>query len=414
MNILLIHLYSAQNLGDDAIMYETLRGLNEIYPDARVTLAASDPDSWRKYRGVMTVGSLTTWVARLDEGRWRARVLAVPLYLFLLTLSVLLHRFFRLRLLFGSEEKRRLLLAYYTADLVLSCGGGNLYAHAPLSPFFLWSLLTLALALGLGKRVIMLPQSVGPIEGRFQRMAARLLFDRVAWMLLREQRSIDFVQRVMHLRRQPVLLPDLAFGPTPAVASPVDLAGSQDGPRIGVTVIDRAVQVRAFSGQETYEAAVASALIRLSRDRGASLYLFSQCNGPNLAHDDRWAVRRLYHRLQEQGVGAAVFDAFDSSLALKSAYASMDCLLGSRMHSAILALSGAVPVVLIGYQPKSFGVMESLGLEQYCCDIETVTADRLYEMVCQALDNRAQIAQFVAARYAETQARLREWTRYLE
>jgi colanic acid/amylovoran biosynthesis protein len=413
VKVLIVNLYSAQNLGDDAILYETLRGLGEVLPAAQVTLAATDPQSWRKYEDVQAVGSLTTWVACLRAGHWRARVLAAPFYLGLLALVVLLHRLFGTRLLLGSEEKRRLLSAYYTADLVLSCGGGNFYAHSSFSPFFIWSLLALGLAVGLGKRVVMLPQSVGPIEGRLQRRTARFVFDRVETVMLRERRSEDFVRNVLRLKKRPVVLPDLAFGPTPTMIPPAILREREARPRIGVTVIDRAAQIEAFSHQEAYELAVASALVRLHREREADVYFFSQCNGPNLAHDDRRVVRRMARRLQEQNVSAGVLDAFDDALALKAAYACMDCLIGSRMHSGILALSSSVPVMLIGYQPKSCGVMASMGLERYCCDIETVTSDWLYEGVCRALENRKDLVEQIAARYAETQARLREWVRYL-
>lgn len=413
MNILIINLYSARNLGDDAIMYETLRGLHKTYPGAQVTLAASDPDSWHKYCDVKITGSLTTWFARIDKGRWRARVLATPVYLLLLMLSVLLYRLFGLKVLFGSDEKHRLLSAYYTADLVLSCGGGNFYAHTIISPFFLCSLLSLGLALGLGKRVVMLPQSVGPIKGYLQKALARFLFNRVSWMLVRDQYSLDFAEHVLRLKKQPILIPDLAFAPMSLVAPSVDLS-QQAGLHIGVTVIERAAQLRTFSGQEAYEKALASVLIRLNREYGANLYLFSQCNGPNLAHEDRRAVYRLYHQLKEQGVAATILDTFDNALVLKATYASMDCLIGSRMHTAIFGMSHAVPVVLISYQPKSRGVMKSFGLERYCCDIETVTPDCLYEIVREVIENRESISRLIAERYDEIQTRLQDWTRYLK
>lgn len=412
MNILIINLYSARNLGDDAIMYETLRGLHKAYPGAQITLAASDPDSWHKYHNVKITGSLTTWFARIDKGWWRARVLATPVYLFLLMLSILLYRLVGLMVLFGSDEKRRLLLAYYTADLVLSCGGGNFYAHKIISPFFLCSLLSLGLALGLGKRVVMLPQSVGPIKGHLQKTIARFLFNRVSWMLVRDQYSLDFADHVLRLKKQPVLMPDLAFAPMPLVAPLVDR--QQAGLHIGVTVIDRAAQLRTFSGQEAYEKALVSVLIRLNQEYGANLYLFSQCNGPNLSHDDRRAVYRLYHQLKEREVTATILDTFDDALALKATYASMDCLIGSRMHTAIFGLSHAVPVVLISYQPKSLSLMKSFGLERYCCDIETVTPECLYEVVREVIENRESISCLIAERYDEIQTRLRDWTRYLK
>jgi colanic acid/amylovoran biosynthesis protein len=411
MNILILNLHSALNLGDDAIMYETLQSLEKAFPLAKITIAANDPPSWRKYKNIQIVGSLTTWVAYLKNGRWHGRILVAPVYLGLLTIATLVYRLSRVKILFGSEEKRRLLVAYYTADLVLSCGGGNFYAHSRISPFFVWALLTLALAIGLGKKVVMLPQSIGPIAGRLQTLMARLVFNRVATIMLRETRSLDFVLSKLKIKKPVLVFPDLAFGLPP----PPQLQWEADAIlRIGVTVIDRAAQNGNFSRQQSYEETIESVLVKLNQEYRAHLYILAQCSGPDVAHDDRYVARRLYRRLKERNLPVVLLDTFRDALEIKAAYKYMDCLIGSRMHTGIFALSNSVPVVLIGYQPKAFGVMESFGLERYCCDIETVTAEQLYEMVRKVLENKEEIQQLVAKRYAETQMLLEKWTYYVK
>ena len=146
MNILIVNLHSALNLGDDAIMQATLRALKESFPEAIITAAANDPDSWRKYTDISVVGSLAWWVIDRSRGAWRWRKPHAIMYAGLLALAIGLYRSLNVKFLFGSAEQRRLLTAYYSADLVLSCGGGNFYAHRPLSIAFIWSLLTLATA----------------------------------------------------------------------------------------------------------------------------------------------------------------------------------------------------------------------------------------------------------------------------
>lgn len=58
--------------------------------------------------------------------------------------------------------------------------------------------------------------------------------------------------------------------------------------------------------------------------------------------------------------------------------------------------------------------MKSFGLERYCCDIETVTPECLYEVVREVIENRESISCLIAERYDEIQTRLRDWTHYLK
>ena len=87
MNILILNVHSALNLGDDAIMHATLRGLQDLYPTATITVAANDPDSWRKFKRVRVVGSLTTWVVDRDGGRWHWNKPRLVLYTLFLPLA---------------------------------------------------------------------------------------------------------------------------------------------------------------------------------------------------------------------------------------------------------------------------------------------------------------------------------------
>ncbi|MGB9880926.1 MAG: polysaccharide pyruvyl transferase family protein [Anaerolineae bacterium] len=417
MNILIINLHSARNLGDDAIMYATLEGLKETFPSARIILAANDPRSWERYRcrdaSVEVVGSLTTWVAYLKRGYWHARWSAVLIDVPLLILAALFYRLLRIRFLWGSQEKRRLLSAYYDADLVISCGGGNFYAHFWISLFFLVSLAALGLAIIMDRKVVMLPQSIGPIKGWLQRQLTRTLLNRVNKIMVREPRSLEFIQNALCLRKQAVLVPDLAFTFTPTEHSSVRLQDLQSGLKIGVTIIDRAAQVKGkvftAAQQEIYEEALVAALGEISRKYGATIYLFPQCTGPDFAHDDRQALHRVFLRLYEQGTPVVLFDEFSNFLELKAVYALMDCIVGSRMHTAIFAISLGIPVILISYQPKSIGMMEYVGLGRFCYEIGFLDQDRLVSGLSELIENRDKIKKMIRERYSEIQERLQRW-----
>lgn len=410
MRILLTNLHSALNLGDDAIMANTLAGLERLYPGARIIVAANDPQSWRKYGQVEVVGSLCTWVADCRMGLWRRGILRMVLYALLLLIVSVLYRLWRVRLHLRNVERRRLLNAYYDADLVLSCGGGNFYAHHSPSPGFLWALAAIALPLGMGKPVVMLPQSVGPIEGRGQRAFARQVFRQVSLIMAREERSRQFLQDVLEVDGEITVLPDLAF----ARPAAMDENAHPSRPlQIGVTIIDRGAQTGGAVNQAGYEQSLATTLERAHRRHNADIHLFVQCHGPSPDQDDRPVTQRLMDELSRRNVSARLHTEFGDAAVLRPALAQMDLIIASRMHTGIFALSSGVPVVMIAYQPKAVGVMASFGLDDYCLDIAALSEESLTAVVSRALAERQTLAEHIAATYSALQPHLQRWEQLL-
>ena len=414
MRILLVNVHSGCNLGDLAILQATLRGLREVYGDVQITVAVNHPSSLVQFPEIECLGSFTSWVERVVDGRFRGRIAQMPVYAVLLLLAALLFRLTRRRLTFGSREQRRLLEAYYEADLVLSCGGGYFFAYKPLSPFFVWALAALAFPLALGKRVVMLPQSIGPIGGRLNRALACQVLGRVGSVMLREPNSAAYLAKTLGVSRPQVVLPDLAFSlAAPCPLHPREEAGNRKRPRVGVTVIDWAAQTRSFGRQAAYEEALVGLLVRLSQRYDARVEVFSQSFGPTVDQDDRAAAGRLYDRLSSIIADVVLGADFDDPAAIMGAYSGLDLLIGSRMHAAILGLCVGVPVLVVGYQPKAAGMMALLGLERYCLDIEGVTVERLEGLALELLDDGGSARALIAERVARAQRTASTWTRYL-
>lgn len=419
MHILLVNVHSAHNLGDEAIMRVTLEGLRQAFPAARITVAANDPASWQaasgigcvNEAGVEVVGSLTSWVVARQGGGWRWQKPLILRYALLLPLLALVYRLLGIPWVAGTQEQRRLLWAYYRADLVVSCGGGNFYAHRSLSIGLLWGLGILGFAALLGKRIILLPQSVGPIAGRGQRWLVRTVLQRAGLILLREQHSLALLQQ-LGVHTHMTVLPDLAFA-LPANSARDAGAADMAAVRIGVTVIDRAAQEPGFAGQQRYEDALVALLLRLGQQHGAQITLLVQCSGPSPHQDDRQATRRVYERLRQQGSRVSLHEDFADALALQAACSRQDCVLSSRMHTGILALNSLVPVLMIAYQPKAHGMMQMYGLERYCWSIEQVEAEAIYQAVCAILEHHAQVRLHISQRRDCIRLRLQAWQSYV-
>ncbi len=415
MNVLIINLHSALNLGDNAITQAAIYHLRKAYPGVTITVTANDPSSYQRYTDFCHTGTPITWIARVRHGRYRGTLILTPYYVLLLAAAALCYRVLGRRMYFGSHLQRQWLKAYYEADLVLGTGGGYYYAYRPLSLFFVWSLIGVAFALALGKKVILLPQSIGPIEGRSQRLLARIVLGRAARLLVREPLSAAYVTRQLGIARRPPVIPDLAFA-CPDHWLPQTPRRSRRGerPRVGVTVMDYAAQIAGRFDQLAYEETLAALLFKLADDYGASIEIFCQCYGPTSDQDDRAASARLFERLRGRVERVRLREPFWEPQDITAEYAQLDLLIGTRMHSCILALTASVPVLTIGYLPKSMGTMVLLGLDRYCCDIRTVTADALYERAAELLGGKEGLRELITARVLEARSQALGWIRYLE
>lgn len=409
-SVLITNLHSAQNLGDEAINRVTLEMVTTAFPAAKVTFAANHPQSWQKFAEVHTLASMSTWGGDAVTGDWKSKSWQLPFFAALLGLCAFVYRYFGRKLYFGSQQQRTLQAAYYAADLVLSCGGGNFYANSATSPAYLWSLLTVAFAVALGKPTWLLPQSIGPISGQIQRFLTRLTLNRTEQILVREQRSLAFASDELGLTAPIQLMPDLAFGLASVGTLPSALVSQprNDIIHIGLTPMDRQAQDKRFGRQKEYEEILVSLVQKLSQEQPIRCSIIAQCHGPSADQDDRVVARRLYEKLLSLGVEVELCDAFDNLNDLLLHFRQLDCLIGTRMHTAILGFTQSIPTTLLAYQPKAHGVMQMMQMADYCIDIHNVTFEALSQRVRRMLEQRSMLVEQIELHVTKLQQELQQ------
>jgi Polysaccharide pyruvyl transferase len=70
---------------------------------------------------------------------------------------------------------------------------------------------------------------------------------------------------------------------------------------------------------------------------------------------------------------------------------SYDLLIGERLHSLVLSAGSGVPSIGIEYSPKCRDFMESIGMERFCLDAGSLTADALIGAIDQADQQREEL-----------------------
>jgi len=78
--------------------------------------------------------------------------------------------------------------------------------------------------------------------------------------------------------------------------------------------------------------------------------------------------------------------------AFLSYFDCIDLLIGSRLHSCLLALARGVPVISISYLPKCEEILGEIGLSEYVVDINTGDWDELKNLYNSLLSAKSRLA----------------------
>lgn len=397
--ILLMNVHSLKNCGDAALTQVALDQLRAGFPGSQISILLNDPQHFPGDEQKCL--SLIGWV---KQGiRWQPFKLGwmlVTSAIFILT-----WRLFRSPLnLTGSSILSDSLRAITQADIVIGTPGGYLQSSGR-GLTLLLILYTMFLALLAGKPIYFFPQSFGPLKRRWEIWLTRNLLNRARLVMAREPVSF---KKLMEWGIRPArcrLITDLAFAYTEEKSEQalvwlrsMGIDPVTDQPLIGVTVMNWGAQNRAFRDQPHYEQVIARALENFIARHGGKALLFPQSWGPSPIEDDRVPARRLMERLsQAAGRVLLVEEPLEPGL-LKSAFGKMDLFLGTRMHSNIFALSQHVPVLMIGYNHKTIGIAQELGLEQWVVDINQMDEEALLKKLDLLWEQREQVREKLRAR----------------
>jgi len=207
-------------------------------------------------------------------------------------------------------------------------------------------------------------------------------------------------------RHPEAVAPDLAFAhPASTLAKPdkgrlvagvMAYYGAKDDP------------IRGADERRRYVTTMAEALAQLT-DAGSQVVLVGGDRvDVDVAREVRAAVLSARSGLPDDAVVVREFMTFT---ALTEEMMRAEVVIASRFHNLICALRLARPAVSIGYATKSRHLMQALGLDGYCQDIEHLNASRLVAQVRAAQQNQDALAAQIrhgTAKYADEVSSLLE------
>ena len=293
------------------------------------------------------------------------------------------------------------------SDIVLLKGGQYIYNdQRGLRAFlYLWRILhPVYVAADIGKPVVMLGQSVGPlVDSRGREMTARAL-GLCKRLVVREKKS-QALMGELGLEATTELAPDFAFliEPKRPDAFAETAAKIESGRWLGITVVKWSFPDAAdpLAKRAAYLDALTEIAKRVHAKSGLSMALFPQVTVQHHGESDLDLLQQLAERLVQLNIPYVLVTDDLAPEELSYLYGRCQVLLGTRLHSCILAACAATPVVAIRYQGfKTEGIMAELGMDNCVFDIGAMDVDAIEAAIYNSLESRSQISAQIGGRVA--------------
>ncbi|MDL5360562.1 polysaccharide pyruvyl transferase family protein [Halalkalicoccus sp. NIPERK01] len=387
INILITDYHCASNRGDAAILKGVIDGLRTEYPDATFTVATEYPKAAEAINGVDAIEQRTVPFKPYH-------VRKNPL-LGLVTANALASRIFSDIPVSSQIASKLNLVPYLESDLIVATGGQYLtdnYMPSKIGAF--WELLLCKL---LGKPVVLYAQSIGPLKEQPYASIGRYVLDRIDLITVRDERSKSVLESLDVSETPIYVTADAAFSMnldnsdgTPLQRRRIESIPSLEssGPLVSISAREWSY-FGEEGGQNEYELSVAAFADWLLTEQDATVVFISTCTGFDGYHtDDRATANAIINRMgKATAEKPQILTGEYTPTELSEFYGSVDLHVGTRMHSNILALLQATPVIGIEYEFKMSELMYQFELEDYVVDIDHVTAPMLIGTVERAFED---------------------------
>lgn len=313
------------------ILTGLLNSIRHIAPSSEITIFSANPEETRKKHAVNSV-------EKFPAG-FRSTV----------------------KYIFGKKLNKAKIKA---ADYVI-IGGGGLFASVSKTANFIWGIQALK-AYKLKKPVIMYGQSLGEIKGRFLKFFLRKIFQKSIFIAVRDQNSKEALKKI-GVRKKIHLMSDLAFKINPISKG---------------TIAEKKIVI-SLRYLQNFPSNLKENLINfcnwLIEEKKFKLTFvdFGILEGDTMLHQEI---------ISEINKKSSIRHLSDSDLnQIFNEFQSAHMVIGMRLHSVITSIITNTPFIAISYSSKVANLLETLGLEQYCLDMQSCSELRsLYEKIASS------------------------------
>ena len=394
--------FGTNNMGVNALTAGTLKAFYERYPDGEMFLL----DYGKKeitYK--FQIGKRVVPV-QLVNMRFSKRVCLKNNIAFLIMVAMLAW-------ILPSRKMRNKVISenYYLrkiseADVIASIAGGDSFSDIYGIGRFIYVSLPQLLALILGKKLVLLPQTIGPFKSVIAKTIARIILQRATVIFSRDRAGIGETRDLLGSRNTDGKVRfcyDVGVVVDPVMPDGMDLdglpaRGNGDAPVVGVNISGLLFmggydQNNMFGLKSDYRQLAYDVIEHLIHKRGATVLLVPHVFGTKEHAESDAAVCELIYAELKQKYQHTLYLArgtYDQG-EIKYIIGLCDLFVGSRMHACIAALSQNIPAVAIAYSKKFIGVLQTINAEFCVADPRELEREDILAIIDLVFEQRSSI-----------------------
>ncbi|MEP7251262.1 MAG: polysaccharide pyruvyl transferase family protein [Ginsengibacter sp.] len=242
----------------------------------------------------------------------------------------------------------------------------------------------------LGKKQVLLPQTIGPFYSTEAQEAAKESIDKAQLALVRDRQSFDYIAKNLPSKEVHELV-DLAF------FMPFEKNKLQDGKvHVGINISGLLwnggyTKNNQFALKTNFKDLILRIIEYFLSESNNVVYLVAHVISPNyqkLEND-----LKVCHEVNKIYTATRLAPVFKNPIEAKSFISGMDFFTGARMHSCIASFSSGVPVYPLAYSRKFNGLFgDTLGYEFYG-DLVNSEIEDVFNNMKTAFSKRAELGQ---------------------
>ncbi len=257
------------------------------------------------------------------------------------------------------------------------------------------------IALLLGKKLVLFPQTYGPYRSSAAKAIARFIVKRAKYVLSRDEAGINQIRDLVGnaYGERIFFCPDVAFSMPPkspsrvAISPPLSKGTSR--PKIVGFNINGLVyhggynRNNMFELRYDYRSFVHKLARRILKVTNFDVLLVPHTFAPNgHVESDPAACKAVFVSIPDEFRERVhmVTEEYDQS-EIKGIIGLCDFFIGSRMHACIAALSQSIPTIGIAYSQKFKGVFGSVGLDDMVLDARLLDEEKTMTRVLELLQD---------------------------
>jgi polysaccharide pyruvyl transferase WcaK-like protein len=401
--------FNTKNMGVSMLAAGAIRCVLHRFPRARVTMldyAYEGYDFDFLHNGIQARVRFVN--LRFSKKFYLANNVAL-LILLVLIFRLIPSAALRRRLLSRNRYVREVL----ETDIFFAVSGGDSFSDIYGVGRFFYVALPQLLALFARKRLILLPQTIGPFRGRVVCAIAAYIMKRAEVVYSRDYVGVDVSRRLLGLRNgdgKVRFCHDMAFDVDPLPPARLEIDGLPDTADAASSLAGFNVSGLLFSGGYTrdnmfrlsvdYEELVGRMIEFLIEQKSAHVLLIPHVfgSGASIESDVR-ACQTVFSRLREKyAEKLGLLRGEYSYDQLKYVIGRCDFFTGARMHACIGAISQCVPTVPLAYSDKFAGMMEAIGFGDLVADPRRMNAEEILQILNQVYEKRHMIRSRLAVK----------------